>query len=560
MDLTERQRRRLTGSIPAATDSGVPFADSAQQFPEGDKIIAVPNPTVFISYSHQDEEWKDRLVTYLRATSEARSFDIWHDRVMGGGERWRNAITEAIRRSCVAVLLVTEHFLGSEFILASEVPELIRYAVRLYPIIIKPCPWQGHRWLEELNLRPADARPLSTGDDNRIASTLTTIANEIASLLKDAGATDRPGTVRYALNVSGVTADGQRIRDLRCSEGLVSPSDLAVKARVGVGQVQLAESGALISIDAMDRIGGALGIDPRLVSRASEPVAYFLTGSEEEQELLLDSLQLYERMFPDKAERDRSDDMETWLQESRNAQASGDPWREIYSVLRLNERVAGMAFISIHLDRQWCFGNYLALDHIARQQSAAERFIEVLRTHLCSSVTDLRGVLFEVERVDEGVLRRGAALGKLPATDETFVASLRALRRILLYQSLGAKMFLRANNVPLPYVQPAMEEPLKQENERPLWLMVYLFPGLLRGEINIDELASFVYSDLFGDAYGGAGDVQIDGYREYVLEVQRRFLIEAASGWKVDRLRFPEEIRHLISRAKREGLGELISL
>jgi hypothetical protein len=34
-------------------------------------------PTVFISYSHKDEEWKDRLVTHLRVLQMQDMPDVW---------------------------------------------------------------------------------------------------------------------------------------------------------------------------------------------------------------------------------------------------------------------------------------------------------------------------------------------------------------------------------------------------------------------------------------------------------------------------------------------------
>ncbi len=40
-------------------------------------------PTVFISYGHKDEEWKDRFVTYL---SVLYDLEIWRDRRIAGGD------------------------------------------------------------------------------------------------------------------------------------------------------------------------------------------------------------------------------------------------------------------------------------------------------------------------------------------------------------------------------------------------------------------------------------------------------------------------------------------
>ena len=43
-------------------------------------------PTVFVSYSHKDEEWKDRLVTHLGVLHHQGLLDLWDDRHIGAGE------------------------------------------------------------------------------------------------------------------------------------------------------------------------------------------------------------------------------------------------------------------------------------------------------------------------------------------------------------------------------------------------------------------------------------------------------------------------------------------
>ena len=34
-------------------------------------------PTVFISYSHKDEDWKDRLVTHLGVLAQQGVLEVW---------------------------------------------------------------------------------------------------------------------------------------------------------------------------------------------------------------------------------------------------------------------------------------------------------------------------------------------------------------------------------------------------------------------------------------------------------------------------------------------------
>ncbi|NJD52671.1 MAG: hypothetical protein FIB07_07360 [Candidatus Methanoperedens sp.] len=43
-------------------------------------------PTIFISYSHKDESWKDRIVTHLGVLAQEGLLDTWDDRRIGAGE------------------------------------------------------------------------------------------------------------------------------------------------------------------------------------------------------------------------------------------------------------------------------------------------------------------------------------------------------------------------------------------------------------------------------------------------------------------------------------------
>ena len=57
--------------------------------------MATARPAVFISYSHLDEDWKDRLVSHLRVLEREGELDVWDDRRIGAGEDWRPEIEQA---------------------------------------------------------------------------------------------------------------------------------------------------------------------------------------------------------------------------------------------------------------------------------------------------------------------------------------------------------------------------------------------------------------------------------------------------------------------------------
>jgi tetratricopeptide (TPR) repeat protein len=145
------------------------------------------SPTVFISYSHKDEVWKDHLVTHLGVLQQEDILDVWDDRRIGAGEDWYQKIEEAIAKARVAVLLVSADFLTSKFIRSKEIPNLLERrdeeGLRIFPVIIKPCAWKQVKWLKKMNLRPKDGRALSGGSDFEIDTNLVAIAEEIASIV-----------------------------------------------------------------------------------------------------------------------------------------------------------------------------------------------------------------------------------------------------------------------------------------------------------------------------------------------------------------------------------------
>ena len=82
-------------------------------------------PTIFLSYSHADADWRDRLVRHLRIPFKQELLEFWDDRKIGAGDDWRREIQQALARADAAILLVSASSMGSDFILDIEVPQLI---------------------------------------------------------------------------------------------------------------------------------------------------------------------------------------------------------------------------------------------------------------------------------------------------------------------------------------------------------------------------------------------------------------------------------------------------
>jgi tetratricopeptide (TPR) repeat protein len=151
--------------------------------------------TVFISYSHKDEDWKDRLITHLGVLEEQNLLRTWNDRDLRAGELWLEGIQNEIDDARVAVLLISANSLTSKFICNQEVPRFLELwkqaGITIFPVIIKDCAWKKVPWLSQFQVRPRDGKPLALRGV-RIDSELTAIAEEILDIV-DGGLPVLPG-------------------------------------------------------------------------------------------------------------------------------------------------------------------------------------------------------------------------------------------------------------------------------------------------------------------------------------------------------------------------------
>ncbi len=148
---------------------------------------ATTRPSVFVSYNHQDEAWKKRLVKQLRVLELEGDLEIWDDRRVAAGDDWLPAIETAMARARAAVLLISPDFLTSGFIRGKEVPEILRRreseGLRVIPVIVHPCAWTAVQWLSKIQCRPIDGKELDSFTRPKAEKHLADLALEIRNLL-----------------------------------------------------------------------------------------------------------------------------------------------------------------------------------------------------------------------------------------------------------------------------------------------------------------------------------------------------------------------------------------
>ena len=83
---------------------------------------------VFVSYSHEDQEFHDDLMVVLKPYLQSGSITAWSDEQIRPGSNWMNEIRAALSKARVALFLVSKNFLASDFIRDKELGPLLEEA------------------------------------------------------------------------------------------------------------------------------------------------------------------------------------------------------------------------------------------------------------------------------------------------------------------------------------------------------------------------------------------------------------------------------------------------
>lgn len=104
---------------------------------------AIGNKSLFISYSHKDERFRDELRGALTAYERLNEIEVWDDTRIEPGQKWETEILEKLERADIIVLLLSNDFIRSDYCMQKEMQRALERDAAgecaIVPIVVRSC-------------------------------------------------------------------------------------------------------------------------------------------------------------------------------------------------------------------------------------------------------------------------------------------------------------------------------------------------------------------------------------------------------------------------------------
>ncbi len=143
---------------------------------------------IFVCYSRADEDWRKRFEIISKPLSRSVGMKFWSDNDVKAGE-WEPQISQAMQGAVAAVLLVSDNFLASDYIMQKELPYLLKAnrerGLMIFWAYLEPCDLKRHPEITKFQAMSLDSlEPMSKMTDWKWKATMVQGCDLIDEFLK----------------------------------------------------------------------------------------------------------------------------------------------------------------------------------------------------------------------------------------------------------------------------------------------------------------------------------------------------------------------------------------
>lgn len=152
--------------------------------------------SIFISYSHKDDNWLSEVKTHLKPLERYYGIDEWDDQKLRTSDKWKDEISKALNNATIAILLFSPYFMASDFIINNELQPLLDNAekkgTRIMPVMVSPCETLEESGLSDYQAPNGPDKTLVEMNEGEVHRTLSKLVKDIKSIIsKDENTTPK---------------------------------------------------------------------------------------------------------------------------------------------------------------------------------------------------------------------------------------------------------------------------------------------------------------------------------------------------------------------------------
>jgi len=123
---------------------------------------------LFCSYAHEDKPLWLEFKSHLSSLGRQGLIEVWFDGMIEAGQRWEEEIYRKLETADIILLLVSSHFMDSEFCYSKELARAVereaKGTTRIVPVRIRPVDLEG-TIVGKLQLLPSEGKPITSFRD-----------------------------------------------------------------------------------------------------------------------------------------------------------------------------------------------------------------------------------------------------------------------------------------------------------------------------------------------------------------------------------------------------------